>query len=191
VPNSPPYFFTRRHYELAGELDPDFKFGLLGLIHLDCMAGIPTVQAEINELGRRLREARFAPGDRNVLYSLKEMLIAGSVCLDRPQVDGLFAAALGNVGVSPVVRAMLHSWHADYLWLHERDMLAARGALGRSLALDPSNPSNRLKWAQLRLISGEHRQALELLLQLRDENFSTSERKTLNELLAAPRIVGH
>ena len=35
APNSPTYFFARRHYELAAELDPDFKFGLLGLIHLE------------------------------------------------------------------------------------------------------------------------------------------------------------
>jgi protein O-mannosyl-transferase len=191
TPISPTYFFARRHYELAGELDPAFKFGLLGLIHLNCKAGIPAVQAEVNELGRRLRQARFAPGDRNVLYSLKEMSIVGSVCLDRPKVDGLFAAALANVGVSAGVRAMLHSWHADYLWLHEHDVLAARNALGRSLALNPTSPSNRLKWAQLRLISGEHEQASKLLLELRDENFSASERETLNELLAAHRIVGH
>jgi protein O-mannosyl-transferase len=191
TPNSPTYFFARRHYESAGELDPAFKFGLLGLIHLNCKAEIPAVQGEVHELGRRLRQAHFAPGDRNVLYSLKEMSITGSVCLDRPEVDGLFAAALSNDGVSPAVRAMLHSWHADYLWLHEHDVLAARGALGRSLVLNPSSPSNRLKWAQLGLISGEVGQAVELLLELRDENFSTSERNTLNELLAAHRVVGH
>lgn len=191
IPNSPTYFFARRHYELAGELDLDFKIGLLGLIHLNCKAGIPAVQTEIDELGSRLRQAHFAPGDRNVLYSLKEMSIAGSICLDRPEVDGLFAAALANVGVSPGLRAMLYSWHADYLWLHEHDILAARAALGRSLALNPPNPSNRLKWAQLRLISGETGPAVELLIELRNENFSASERETLNELLAAHRLVGH
>jgi protein O-mannosyl-transferase len=191
VPNSATYYFARRHYEMAGELDPDFKFGLLGLIHLNCKARIPAAQTDIDELGRRLRQARFAPGDRNVLYSLKEMSIDRSLCLHRPEVDGLFTAALANVGVSPGVRAMLHSWHADYLWLHEHDLPAARAALGQSLALDPSNPSNRLKWAQLRLISGERRQAVELLLELRSENLSASERKTLDELLAAHRTPGH
>jgi protein O-mannosyl-transferase len=190
APKSPTYFMARRHYELAGELDPDFKFSFLSLIHLNCKAGIPAVLGEVNELGRRLRQGHFAPGDRNVLYSLKEMSIGGSVCLDRAEVDGLFAAALANPGISQGVRAMLHSWHADYLWLHEHDVLAARGALGRSLALNPSSPSNRLKWAQLRLISGEIGPAVELLFELRDENLSTSERNTLNELLASHRV-GH
>jgi thioredoxin-like negative regulator of GroEL len=83
------------------------------------------------------------------------------------------------------VQAMLHSWHADFLWLHERDLAAARGALGQSLALNPGNSSNRLKWAQLVLISGEREQARRLLLELRGENLSADERQTLNELLAA------
>jgi hypothetical protein len=191
APDSPTYAFARRHYEMSGELDPDFKFGLLGLIRLKCKAGVSAVKGEVKELGRRLGQAHFAPGDRNVLYSLKEMSIDGSLCLDRTQVDGLFANAIANTGVAPGIRAMLHSWHADYLWLHEHDMLAAEAALGRSLALNGSNPSNRLKSAQLKLISGKTGEAVERLFQLRDENLSTSERQTLKELLAAHRLPGH
>ncbi len=191
APNSPTHAFARAHYEMAGELDPGSKFGWLGLIHLDCQAGLPVKRAETEELSRRLREKRFAPGDRNVLYGLKEMAIAGSICLSRPEVDGLFAAALVNPGVSPGVGAMLHSWHADYLWLRAHDLAAARAALGLSLALNPANPSNRLKWAQLLLISGQREQARQLLLELRDENYSAEERKTLNELLATLNMAGH
>ena len=156
-----------------------------------CNAGRPVQTELVEELARRLSGTPFAPGDRNMLYSLKEMSIAGSICLSRPQMDSLFAAALANPGVSPGVQAMLHSWHADYLWLREHDIAAARSALGRSLALSPSNLSNRLKWAQLVLISGERAQARQLLLELREQNYSANERKTLNELLAAFSIVGH
>lgn len=188
--NSPTHAFARAHYELAGELDPAFKLGWLGLIHLDCKAGLPVKRAEIDELSRRLRTPPFAPGDRNVLYGLKEMAIAGSICLARPEIDLLFAAVLANPGVSPGVQAMLHSWHADYLWLHAHDLVAARAVLGLSLTLNPSNLSNRLKWAQLLLISGEREQARQLLLELRDENYSAEERKTLNELLATFNMAG-
>lgn len=183
LPTTPIHVFARRHYELAGELDPNFKLGLLGLIHLNCKAGLQAEQAEIDELSRRLRETPFSPGDRNVLYSLKEMSIAGSLCLARTDVDGLFAAALANPGVLPGIRAMLYSWHADYLWLGEHDLPAARSALVMSLSLAPTNASNRLKWAQLLYLSGEHYQAKKLLFELREERISTEERKTLDELL--------
>ena len=184
-PNSPTHAFARRHYEMAGELNSNFKFSWLGLIHLNCQAGLPAERVEINELARRLKSTPFAPGDRNVLYSLKEMSIAGSICLTRPDVDALFAAALANPGVSPGVQAMLHSWHADYLWLQANDLPAAGAALGQSLKLNPANPSNRLKWAQLLFIAGERVPARQLLLDLRDANLAADERKTLNELLAA------
>jgi protein O-mannosyl-transferase len=182
--SSPRYSLARRHYELAGQLDPNSKMHLLGLIHLNCQAGISVEQPWIVELQRRLRDTPFAPGDRTVLYSLKEMTVAGSVCLGRSDVDGLFAAAIANPGVSPGVRAMLYSWHADYLWLHQKDLPAAFAALGQSLTLVPSNASNRLKFAQLRFMAGEREQAGQLLLELRGERLSMEERKTLDELLA-------
>jgi Tfp pilus assembly protein PilF len=106
-------------------------------------------------------------------------------------MDGVFAAALANPGISSGTRAMLYSWHADYLWLHEHDVAAAGQALGQSLALNPSNPSNRLKWAQLLVISGELAQARQLLQTLSPGYFSADERKTLDELVAALNMTAH
>lgn len=189
--NSPTYSFALRHYEIAGELDPAFKMGWLGMMHLSCQAGQQPEKAWVSELVHRLQFTPFAPGDRTVLYSLKEMSIAGTVCLGRADVNGLFAAALTNPVVSPGVAAMLHSWHADYLWLHEKDMPAARGALEQSLKLNPVNPSNRLKWAQLLYMDGERESARQLFLALKDQNISTEERKTLTELLATYTIDQH
>lgn len=188
IPHSEIYELARQHYEQALALDPGFKMGGLGLIHLNCKAGLPPEPVEIKELMHRLRETPFAPGDQTVLYNVKEMAISGTPCLSRPEVDGLFDAAQANPSVTPEVQAILHSWHADYLWLHARDMVAARSALGQSLKLNPGNLSNRLKWAQLLLISGELTHARQLLLDLRAENFSAEERKTINELLGAFKI---
>jgi hypothetical protein len=183
--NTPTYSFALRHYEIAGELDPTFKMGWLGMIHLSCQAGRTPDKAWLVELARRLQNTPFAPGDRTVLYSLKEMSIAGTICLNRTEIDNLFAASLANPSVSPGVQAMLHSWHADYYWLREKDMPAARKALAQSLKLNPGNPSNRLKWAQLLFLDNERDAARVLLLALQDQNLSTEERKTLGELLAS------
>jgi len=183
--NAPTYSFALRHYEIANGLDPSFKMGWLGMMHLSCQAKRPVDPAWVTELAQRLQNTPFAPGDRTVLYSVKEMANAGTLCLESSQIDSLFAAALANPGVGPGVAAMLHSWHADYLWLSQKDMPAARAALSTSLKLNPGNPSNRLKWAQLLYLDGEREPARVLLLALQSENLSTEERKTLGELLTS------
>jgi hypothetical protein len=188
TPDSPLYSSARRYFVRANELNPVFKLSGLGLIYLSCKTGQHPQPADVAELAHRLRDTPFAPGDRTVVYNLKEMALNGTLCLNRQDMDGLFVAAIANPSVSPFVRAMLLSWHADYLWLHAHDMSAARGSLGQSLALNPGNPSNRLKWAQLLYISGERNAASKLLLALRGENLSGEERKTLEELLAAINI---
>ncbi len=188
TPDSPLYASARRHFVRANELNPGFKMGGLGLIYLSCKTGQMPDSTDVAELARRLQHTPFSPGDRTVVYNLKEMALNGTLCLARRDMDGLFAAAMANPSVSPSVRAMLLSWHADYLWLRAHDMSAARGALGQSLALNPGNPSNRLKWAQLLYISGESNAASKLLLVLRGESMSGEERKTLEELLAAINI---
>lgn len=183
-PDSPIHAFARVHYELASELDPHSKFALLGLIHLNCTARLPVEQVWVNELSRRLRETPFAPADRNVLFSLKEMSIDGAICLGKPDVQAAFASAFANPSVSPFVLAMLYSWYADYLMLREHDRLAAKEALARSLQLNPANPSNRLKWAQLILLDGRRDEAAQLLRALGNARLGRSERGTATKLLA-------
>lgn len=190
LPNQPIYSFARRYFEQATKLDPHSKLGLLGLISLACKAGTPVEFAWPQELELRLRLPPFAPADRNILFSLKEMSIAGSICLPRKDIDGLFNAALSNPKASPGAQSVLLSWYADYLWLHDHDLPAAQLALKQSLGLDPGNPSNRLKWAQLLLLSGEPEKARQLLLELQDAQLSAEEQKTRTELLAGFNITG-
>ncbi len=179
---------ARRHYEVANAVDPHFKLAALGLINLNCHKAHSAGAAEVDNLSQRLGHTPFAPGDRTVLYHVKEQMNAGVLCLTRTEVDGLFAAALANSTVSDGVAATLNSWHADYLWLHQRDLAAARAALARSLALNPLDESSRLKWAQLLFVSGERQAAKDLLLVLRGARLSGDERNTLQELLTAINI---
>lgn len=181
---SPAYSFARKHFELSQDVDPTFKLGLLGLVYLDCQGGKPPARPWVDELARRLRNTPFTPGDSAIFFSLKDGQVDAAACLGRKDTDTLFAAAIENPRLSPGVRAKLHSWHADYLWLQERDLPSARDALRKSLALVPANASNRLKWAQLILLGGESAEAHRLLREIRVEALSPGERKTLDELLA-------
>jgi hypothetical protein len=179
---------VRQHFELANTADPHFKPAAFGLIQLNCQTVQSAGSSEVANLAQRLRNTPFAPGDRNVMYNLKEGMNAGALCLTRLEVDDLFSAALANPTVSTGVAAILHSWHADYLWLQQHDMAAARAALARSLKLNPTEISNKLKWAQLLFIAGEREAAGKALLTLRRENLSKDERITLDELMAAINI---
>jgi len=187
-PGSLAYKTARHHLEHATALDTHHKMALFELLSLDCRAGLGVNPSALAELMNRFRDTPFAPGDRNILYYAKEMAIAGQRCLDRSQMTELFRSALANPKVAPSVQAMLYSWLADYLWLSERDLAGAREALARSLALNPGQPSNRLKWAQLLWISGERQAARQMLLALRAERLTGEERQTLEQLLATGNI---
>lgn len=177
--DSPQYSFARSHYEQAGELAPDFKYSWLGLIHLNCTVGLPVESVWLEKLSDRLRLSPFGPGDRGVLYSIKEMSVAGSLCLQRADVESIFAAALANPTVASHIRAILHSWLADYLTLAAHDLSAAQAALDKSLAIAPHNASNRLKRAQLAYLQGLGKEALDMLEGLTDARLVQSERETL------------
>ena len=182
--SSPIYAFARAHFELAFELDSNAKLPFLALVNLNCKANLAMENSWVEELGRRLSNTPFAPGDQTVLYAAKELSLGNTLCLDRPDVDNLFSAAFSNPTTSLNAQATMRSWHADYLWLHEKDLQAARESLAKSLKLVPGNPSNQLKWAQLLLLSEEREEAKRLLIALRNAKLSSEERKTRKELLA-------
>jgi protein O-mannosyl-transferase len=182
--SSPQYFFARKHYERAGQLEQGLKVSWLGLIHLNCQVGASVETAWIDELANRLHASSLGPGDRNVLYSVKEMAIAGTLCLPRANVTRLFEAAITNATASPHVKSLLYSWLADYLTLAVHDLPAAQVELDKSLAIAPHNPSNRLKRAQLAFLQGRHDEARALLESFEDDRLARSDREILDLLIS-------
>jgi len=183
--HSPTYGLARAHFELANSIDPNMKFSLLGLLLLNCQVGLPVDSTWIEELGKRLQFTPMAPGDRNVLYSLRELQIERRLCLERGEVERLFTAAADNVTANQGVRAMFNSWLADYLWLGERDMVSAIKALDLALVMSPGNPSYMLKLAQLYFLSGERHLSRNLLTAVAASSLPADERQTHAELLSA------
>ncbi len=181
--SSPRYYFARKHYETTVELDPTFKSGLLGLIHLNCLVKKAAESTWIEELARRLNKTTFATIDRNILFHIKEMSITGTLCLNRNEIDQLFTSAITNKTTPHYSQAILHSWLADYLMLVTNDLPAAQSELDKSLTFMPNNASNLLKWSQLALLQGQNDEALRVLNRLKNMSLLKSERTTLKSLL--------
>lgn len=176
--------FAKKHFDKATMLDPDYKMGLLGSLMLECGISESLDERSLTELQRRFREALILQEDPSILNSLVEMSGAGLSCLKRSEMDRLFDAFTSNPRAGPDKKMKMHSLHADYLWLTERDLVAAQDALRKSLDIAPGNRSVLLKWAQLDYISGDLEGARKLLKELESEPFSPVERNTLESLLA-------
>jgi len=175
--------FARRHFERAMALDPSFKMGGLGLIVLECRTAKRGETQWYGELLRRFRETPFLPGDTAFFYGLKELLITGRICLETRDVETLFSTVLESPKVSRAMKSALYSWQADYFWLAQQNLAAAKRALGKSLELVPSNQSNRLKWAQLLYLGGDLPRANHMLREVQENLLSSAERQTLVNLL--------
>lgn len=181
-PNSHPYSFARAYFERAGELDPAFKLGWLGLLHLNCRAGLEAEQSWVDGLAHRLHGTPFGPGDSTTMYTLKEMSISGDLCLKRSEIEQLFSAALANPTAATYVRGDIYSWLADYFVLRARDLPAARIALDRAQTITPYNPGIRLKLAQLAYLEGRRDEAMRQLDGVQKLPLKRSERALLSEL---------
>lgn len=178
------YVLAENSFKRATSLDPNDKAGLLGQVFLQCLTNGNVAQPVVNQLAQRLHTTLFPPGDSTLMYGLKDMAIVGTLCLTRKEIDMLFNAALTNPRVLGRVKLQLYSWHADYLWLGAQDVGAARRALSLSLALDHLDTSNRLKWVQLLLLSGQLTEARQALTTLDERAYHGEEKITLTKLRA-------
>lgn len=143
----------------------------------------------MNELTKRLATTPYAPGDKSVLFSIKEMGLAKSLCLKREEVEGLFLASVSNPTASIASKQIALSWLADYYWLVESDLVAAKGALMESLVVAPWHSSSRLKLAQVEILESRLDDAAERLRELRGAPLSVEEARLRRELMAGLGMV--
>jgi hypothetical protein len=161
---------------------------LLGLLLLECRATGKPGEEKLNELARRLKESPIGPGDGTLLLSVKDLMLDGSLCLSRDQVEAFFLAMMKNPSTTLHLRVLALSWLADYFLLGPKDIAAARRALEESLALAPWNPDTRLKWAQVSLLEGHFKEAAKVLDEVDNATLSAEDR-VLRDQLAD--VLGH
>jgi hypothetical protein len=91
---------SKKHFEMATAVDPDYKMGLLGRVILECDVSQTVDREALDELRRRFRERLILQEDTNILSVIVEMTGTKRLCLDRSEIDGLFAAFFANPKVA-------------------------------------------------------------------------------------------
>lgn len=140
------YKLVHEFYERPVLRDPSAKAGLLGLIRLNCIAGMKIDPFWVDELERRLAKTRLPPPDSNLLFSVKESALQNHLCLKDLEVQRLFKAALSNTMAASESRMFMYVWYADYLFFHNNDLDSALKALSRAKAIAPAEPHLQMQW---------------------------------------------
>lgn len=118
---------------------------MLGLIRLNCLAGVKIDPLWLEELERRFAKTRLPPPDSNLLFSIKEIALHNDQCLKDPEVNRLFRAALSNGMASSESRMFMYVWYSEYLFFRNNDLDAALKALSSAQAIAPTEPHLKMQ----------------------------------------------
>lgn len=157
---------ANKHFEQANMLAPGFKLGLVGMLQLDCLSEKTANEQTLSELNRRFRSGANRVLDRTALSGIAKMTNEGTICLSRGQVDELFLGALSNPLVYGFKKSRILTAYASYLWLGQKDYVAALAALNQAYELNNDDIVNRLNAIQLFRIMGDKDGVLSVLAYL-------------------------
>ena len=174
--------FADKYFKRVNELDPTYKLGLVGMLQLDCLYDKSARVEIFDELKSRLANSKWIPFDRTVMHGIAEMANEGTICLSREQVDELFTVALGNSFTSPEDRSVVRSDHVLYLWMGQKDYVAARDVLTKAIADNEGDVLNRINLLQLFRRQGDRNGVLTLLADLQDRHLSRQDRALVQEV---------
>ena len=195
ITRDPPlYALADEYFKRTNSLDSTYKLALIGMLQLDCLSGGATRIAVVDELKRRLMENKWVLLDRSAMRGISEMSNAGTICLDRKQIEELFSAANSNKSTSSEDRAVIASDYAAYLWLGKKDYAATRDVLVRATNDNVDDILSRLNLIQLERLLGHREGVLRLLDDVKDKNLSRRERLILQSIrkeLAAEGVLAN
>ena len=176
------YQMVHYHYQRAAELDPDGKAALMGLLYLDCVAGVPKNIAIQSKLRDRFASARLTFGDRAVVQSLSPLLLENRLCLDDPEVKALIDAGLSNPSANGSLRGMLNAVAMDYAAVKMHDLPLGLAYAKAAVASDPTSVALRINVIHLKLQSGNVAEAKRDYITLVGGAVPARDKQSLNEL---------
>ena len=170
------------HYRLAGKLDKNSKAPLIGLLYVDCAAGLPKNAATQASLRERLASARFTFGDRAVVQSLSDLLVGGRLCLDDREVKALIEAGLSNPSADGSMRGMLNAVAMDYAIAKMHSTPLALTYAQAAVASDPGSVALRINLIHLLIQSNRIDDARAEYINLKNRNISSRDKPGADEL---------
>jgi len=176
------YTLADEYFKRANSLDSTYKLALIGMLQLDCLSGGATRIAVVDELKHRLMKSKWVLLDRSAMRGISEMSNAGTICLDRKQIEELFGAANSNKSTSIEDRSVMASDYAAYLWLGQKDYAATRKVLVRATNDNVDDILNRLNLIQLDRLLRDPEGVLSMLDDLKNKNLSRRERFILQSI---------
>jgi hypothetical protein len=176
------YQMVQFHYRRAGELDKSSKAPLIGLLYLDCAAGLPKNLATQASLGERFASARFTFGDRAVVQSLSDLMVGGRLCLDDSEVNALIEAGLSNPTADGTVRGMLYAVAMDYAAAKMHDIPLALEYAQAAVAADSGNAAFRANLVHLYIQSNRVDEARQEYSKLANRKLSPRDKPAVDEL---------
>ena len=175
------YTIARRHFEIATDLDNDFKTALWALIQLNCARGFAIDQEWLSELLHRLRHRTIHPGDEALLLNVRSVAIEGLTCISRRDVEGIFDAVFANPTTGRGVRGKAALWLAEYYVLSQGELASAESLVERHRDAIDSN-AHLLLIAQIRFLEMDDPGTQTLLPKLDWPALSTRQRRLATAL---------
>jgi protein O-mannosyl-transferase len=149
--NAMAYQMVQFYYRHAAELDKTSKAPVIGLVYLDCAAGVRKDPSLRSDLLRRFSSTRFTFGDRSIVQSLSGLLVERRLCMDDRESMELIDAALSNPSADGPMRGMLYAVAMDYAAARMRSVPLALTYAQAAAASDPGSAALRANLIHLLL----------------------------------------
>jgi hypothetical protein len=120
VSNPFAYQMVQFHFKRAAELNLDAKAPLVGLLYLDCLAGLPKNVTTLSSARKRFALGRFGFEDRGVVQSLSGFFVENRLCLDDLDVTSVIDAALSNPTADGPMRGLIYATAMDFAALKSK-----------------------------------------------------------------------
>lgn len=182
VSNPFAYQMVQFHFKRAAELNSDAKAPLVGLLYLDCLAGLPKNVTTLSSARKRFALGRFGFEDRGVVQSLSGFFVENRLCLDDLDVTSVIDAALSNPTADGPMRGLIYATAMDFAALKKQDISLAVSYARSAILNDQGSIPFRVNLINLYLHSNQVNLAMQEYKIIETWKIPLRDRHSVNKL---------